>query len=289
MARGYFAGSDWVPYQPGNLSHSTPTSVQEFRKQETIKCPKCGNIVPLKDYCIARDFKLKNTKIETPEIIQKKNCPICNKSQDINNSNCINCNYAFNTRNIENIINTGNEKPKISLFDSEFYDDELFDMIKKGFKNEDYIKWDEEYIPKEFNSKFKRFFHDSNEICFSRLKINDNESIYYFADKKERCPKLMLFFNTTTIKSNFKLYNGEILILLKINNNLKEITDNFKVIYASKNKKSKLFYISLGKLKENNIIDNIRFLIMKFEDSISNPLINNYKYHEKLNLEDLLS
>jgi hypothetical protein len=42
MARGgYFAGGDYVPYQPGTLSYSTPTSVSEFRKQTTVICPKC--------------------------------------------------------------------------------------------------------------------------------------------------------------------------------------------------------------------------------------------------------
>lgn len=289
MARGgFFEGNHWVPYKSGTLSRSTSTSVQEFRKQATIKCPKCGNIVPLKDFCIACDFNLKERQMDTTEIIQKKHCPICNKAQDINNSTCIKCNYEFNTKHIINVKETTNKKPKTPLFNSEFSDAELFDIIKNGFKNEDYIKWDKEYIPKDYNFKLKRFFNNSDNICFSRLKINDKESIYYFADKKERFPKLMLFFNYNTIKSNFKVYNKELLLLLKVNNNLKEIIDNFKVIYASKNKKSKLFYISLGKLEEDDIVDNIRFLINEFGGSISNPLTNNYEYYEKLKLEDLL-
>ena len=53
MARGgYFAGGDYVPYKPGALSKSTPTSVKEFRKHVTKICPKCKNKVPLKDKCI---------------------------------------------------------------------------------------------------------------------------------------------------------------------------------------------------------------------------------------------
>lgn len=60
MARGgYFAGGDYVPYRPGTLSKSTSTSVKEFRKQQTIVCPKCKNEVPLKDKCVFCDNVLK--------------------------------------------------------------------------------------------------------------------------------------------------------------------------------------------------------------------------------------
>ena len=56
MARGgYFAGSDWVPYQPGTLSKSSATSLNERKKQKTIKCPKCGREVPFKRICIFCD------------------------------------------------------------------------------------------------------------------------------------------------------------------------------------------------------------------------------------------
>ncbi|WP_405286957.1 hypothetical protein [Methanobrevibacter sp.] len=52
---GFFAGGDYVPYMPGTLSYSTPTSVREFRKQETAFCPKCKRTVPLKDRCVFCD------------------------------------------------------------------------------------------------------------------------------------------------------------------------------------------------------------------------------------------
>ncbi len=56
MARGgYFAGGDYVHYQPGALSYSTPTSAREFRKQKTIVCPNCKREVPLKGKCIFCD------------------------------------------------------------------------------------------------------------------------------------------------------------------------------------------------------------------------------------------
>ncbi|WP_458405270.1 hypothetical protein [Methanobrevibacter sp.] len=60
MARGgYYAGSDYVPYAPGPLSKSSKTSLNERKKQKTIKCSNCGRTVPFKEYCIFCDNKLK--------------------------------------------------------------------------------------------------------------------------------------------------------------------------------------------------------------------------------------
>lgn len=285
---GYFAGSDWVPYQPGTLSHSTPTSLQEIRKQDSIKCPECNNFVPLKDSCIFCGADLTNVDIEKSEIIQKKHCPICNKSQDIDNSHCVNCNYEFNVKNVDKVKVTNLYKPKKSLFDNKFSDDELFELIKNNFNRSDYIKWDSEFIPKPYKPKLQRFFDDSHKICFSRLKIQENESIYYFADKKERFPILMLIFNQKTIKSNFKLYKGEVLILLQITNNLNSINNKFNLKYASKNKKLKLYYLSLGDLKQDNLFENLQALIIEFGDCIVNPLLNNYEFYEKIDLNDFI-
>lgn len=268
MARGgYFAGSDWVPYTPGTLSHSTATSVQEIKKYNSKKGSKYNNIVSNKG---------------------KKHCPICNKAQDIDNSHCINCNYEFNVTNITNIKNTNQIKPKKKLFDSEFSDEELFQLFKNNFSKSDFIKWDNEYIPKPHKSKLERFYDDFHDICFSRLLIKENESIYYFSDKKERSPKLMLFFNENTIKSNFKLYNQEVLVMLRITK-INEIKKSFKLRYASKNKKSKLFYLFLGDLIEDNIFENLELLINEFIDYIENPLLKNYEYYEKLDLSDFIN
>lgn len=56
MARGgYYNGSDYVPYQSGRLSGSTSTSLKERQKQKTVKCPRCGRSVPLKEKCIFCD------------------------------------------------------------------------------------------------------------------------------------------------------------------------------------------------------------------------------------------
>lgn len=59
MARGgYFEGNDYVPYKDGPLSKSSSTSLKEIKKGNTIKCPNCGRVVPLKRICIFCDYVL---------------------------------------------------------------------------------------------------------------------------------------------------------------------------------------------------------------------------------------
>ena len=55
---GYFEGNDYVPYKEGPLSGSSSTSVKEISKQNTIKCPNCGRVVPLKRICVFCDYVL---------------------------------------------------------------------------------------------------------------------------------------------------------------------------------------------------------------------------------------
>lgn len=52
---GYFEGNDYVPYSSGTLTKSSASSVNERKKQKTIKCPKCGREVPLRKICIFCD------------------------------------------------------------------------------------------------------------------------------------------------------------------------------------------------------------------------------------------
>ena len=59
MARGgYFAGSDWVPYQEGALNKSSASSLKERKKPKTIKCPNCNREVPYKKICVFCDTVL---------------------------------------------------------------------------------------------------------------------------------------------------------------------------------------------------------------------------------------
>ena len=274
--RGFFAGGDYVPYQPGNLNYTTPTSRKEFEDH-------------------IRKVNSQKLRIKRKENSNKKNCPICNKSQSIYNSHCINCNYRFNTESLDKVIKTyenkpktvTKDKPKIKLFSQEFSDNDLFVIIKESFDQSDYIKWDMECIPRTHSTKLNRFFNAHEQLCFSRLNIDKDESIYYFAFKKDRFPKLMLVFNQKTIKSNFKLFNDELLVLLKIDDDFNEIRKHFKLRYATKNKKSNLYYISLGNLNED-ILSNIKLLVSEFSDSLSNPLLKNYEFYKPFNFNDLL-
>lgn len=56
MARGgYYDGSDYVAYNSGTLTESSATSLKERKKQNTVKCPNCGRVVPLKRICVFCD------------------------------------------------------------------------------------------------------------------------------------------------------------------------------------------------------------------------------------------
>ena len=52
---GFYAGGDYVPYQPENPAYFTAASVKEFRKQKTVFCENCRNEVPLKAKCVFCD------------------------------------------------------------------------------------------------------------------------------------------------------------------------------------------------------------------------------------------
>lgn len=290
MARGgFYSGSDWIPYNSGYLSKSTATSVQEFTKQETIKCIKCNNVVPLKDKCIFCGEDLTKVKIaDNNENIKKMDIDISKKYEGLDKeSSVIYTNQVRIPGLNNNVKNTNNLKSKF-LFDINFSDETLFHLFKNNFNKSDYIKWDMECIPKSFNSKLLRFFDDFHNICFSRLQIDENESLYYFGNKSERVPLLILVFNKKTIKSNFKLYKKEVLILLKITKNRNKILERFKLRYASKNKKANLYYLSLGNIDTDKIFDNLEILISKFGDFIVNPLLKNYEFYKKLDINDLL-
>jgi hypothetical protein len=123
----------------------------------------------------------------------------------------------------------------------------------------------------------ERFYSDSGDMAFSRLAVKD-ESIYYFAHKRERSPRLMLIFSENPKRSNFRLYRGDVLILLKVKNNIKKINKTFSLKYATKKRTPGIYYLSLG--DPSKARNSIETLIDKYSDSISNPLTGNYEFYE---------
>ena len=95
----------------------------------------------------------------------------------------------------------------------------------------------------------------------------------------------MLVFNENPNKSNFRLYNDEVLVLLKINKNLKKINETFNLKKSKRD--SKLYYLTLGSLDEN-IVEKIEFLITNYSESITNPFLEKYEFYETIDLNKYL-
>ena len=273
MARGYYNGSDWVEYVPGPLSKNTPTSQQEYKK-----------------------YSSKNISVNPVPDTNKKNCPICNKSQNILNSHCINCGYQFNVSNLDDVIVTGKTVENVSIDSSTIKADSnvskqrkklskmpfnsFFNHLNKVFILTDFIKWDKESIPINHNNKLKRYFSHDISICFSIVEINDKEKLYLFSTKKDRCSKLTLVDCENPKKSNFRVLGDELLISVQKTG---EIGDEFHLRKTTDNQ----FYLSLGNLHTDEIIQNLEILINNYEDSIINPLLKNYAFYEYLDLTSL--
>lgn len=157
--------------------------------------------------------------------------------------------------------------------------EEIFSHIKWFFEKEDEFIWNMKYIPEPHDIKLKRYYDSSEKLFFSKLDINDSESFYYFSKNNQKTPLLTLIFNENVRKSNFRSYNGELLVFLKIKSNFSEIKKNFSLRYASKNKDSGLYYISLGEFENSNIYSKLSFLILNYSDDLFNPLLGNYKFY----------
>ena len=151
--------------------------------------------------------------------------------------------------------------------------EEIFSHIKWFFEKEDEFIWNMKYIPEPHDIKLKRYYDSSEKLFFSKLEINDSESFYYFSKNNQKTPLLTLIFNENVRKSNFRSYNGELLVFLKIKSNFSEIKKNFSLRYASKNKDSGLYYISLGEFENSNIYSKLSFLILNYSDDLFNPLL----------------
>ncbi|MBQ2654617.1 MAG: hypothetical protein IJF83_13775 [Methanobrevibacter sp.] len=158
-------------------------------------------------------------------------------------------------------------------------------MLNKSFKNffnlDSYIIWDLHFIPKSSKNKLDSFYNDFFDISYSKLTYEPGVIFHYFSKYRKSRPRLTLIYNINTKKSNFRLYNNQLLVFLKIKKDLDLFKENFSLKYASKNKDSGLYYISLGDIESSDIIKNLDLLI-DFSNYVSNPLLGNYKFHKDL-------
>lgn len=157
----------------------------------------------------------------------------------------------------------------------------LFSYLKSHFSKNDYVKIDKTFVPKHSSNSLNRFYNERS-MCFSRLKVSNTESIYYFALKNDEMfiPKILLKYNKNSISSTIIRFNKEDLYisihLEKNSSAYNKIKKVFPLKFATKSKKSNLYYINLGNFNSEDLINNIEYLFSNFK--FDNNLENNYLY-----------
>ena len=171
---------------------------------------------------------------------------------------------------------------------------DFFSKIQKDLSN-DYIRIDKSFVPKLVSNKLNRFYDDNTLCWFARLKINDDNTIYYFGDniedKENVIPKLILKFNSESNKSTIKFNKNKLFVLIKdsdndfminLNKKLKEISDELSIASTSKLKKNGIYYLIFDEI--NNFLINVEKLIKVIDFDVN--LDKNYLL---INHEEILN
>lgn len=155
---------------------------------------------------------------------------------------------------------------KLFNFDNE---EKLFDFLSNYCVKKEYVNWDEEFVPNEFNLNRVQINYFNEESWFFR-HTDKNDKYYFFGVKKDKNHFLraILKANEEFNKTNILFYeSGNVYIYFKISNKDENryeliksyLTKNFELKYY--NKEHKVFSILLGKYNSFSIINNIDKLI----------------------------
>ena len=156
----------------------------------------------------------------------------------------------------------------------------FFSYLKTQFSKNDYVHIDKIIVPKKLSNNINRFYNEKS-IWFSRLKINDTKSIYYFGindgnskNNNQIIPKFLLKYDTNSI-SLIRFSKNDVYILIKVldkSDAFTKIRKYFYLKYANKEKTNDLYYLKLGNLESDDLIKNIKFLLenFKFELNLDN-------------------
>ena len=114
----------------------------------------------------------------------------------------------------------------------------FFTYLQKQFKNNDLVNLNQLYVPNGSSGRINRFYSKEDSLWFSRLKISDNEKLYYFGSYDNLTPKAIMKFSNTSKKSSIKFFNEDVLILVKITDSkiFNEVKNLFSLKYATKDK-----------------------------------------------------
>lgn len=175
---------------------------------------------------------------------------------------------------------------------------EFFSLLKKGLEN-DFIRIDNNYVPKPYSNQLNRFYSKDNTFWFARLKIKDSKTIYYFGLKNNDIdvikPDLILKFNAESSLSPIKFINNQFVILTKFRHNnhdfARALVKNFKI-----SKKDNFYFFVLGEIGSKNILNNLKLFIKlvdyegNFKDNyliINDDVPKNLSFNEKNSFNNL--
>lgn len=158
-------------------------------------------------------------------------------------------------------------------------EEEFFLYFKKQLFNEDIIKIPESFVLNKLNNKLK-IFYNVNSIWFSRLKVSDEETYYYFGLYDENCineniiqPKILLKSNPKKV-SSLRFLKNDCYILIRLSDNSEELKKLKKSFYLKKSENKNFYYLNLGNLNSKSLIINITYFLNEFDFKIN--LKNNY-------------
>ena len=150
-------------------------------------------------------------------------------------------------------------------------DEEFFESLKMDSVYE-YLEMNDFLVPEGYDNKLIRYYNNDDSIWFSRLNINDDESIYYFGLREEETQNevlisLVLNFNGDVKKTDLRLNKDNLFLLCKINDNDSNIVNSLPKPYLIG--KNSRYYINLGKLGEKEVLYKLEKLIKLFDFDVS--------------------
>lgn len=167
-----------------------------------------------------------------------------------------------------------NRKDDISIYFYEkvkvceaFYDD-FFHMLRSEFKHQNQIHIYRYFIPKSYPQRLDRYYNDDSDLWFSRIELRNYNSLYYFGLKGDSVPGLMLLFDKDYRKSNFRLIDDELFLLLEFED-ITKFKRDFRLL--SVKSRDGWYYVGLGKLTRERVSDKLELLLKKGSRNYSNP------------------
>ena len=152
------------------------------------------------------------------------------------------------------------------MYESFYFD--FFNMFKKEFEHKNKIHLFRSFVPESYPQRLDRFYKE-HSLWFSMLSLREGSSIYYFGLEDDNFPRLMLLFDRDYHKSNFRLFNDEVIVLLQFSD-IDRVKKDFKIYSA--NEDSDLYYVSLGSLYSGKLSLNIEILIRNHIACVTNPI-----------------